>query len=161
MKIIVDECISSSTASLLSSLGFEVITVDEILGHGAEDEKIYEYASARDVSIVTHDRRFGKLHLESQSKPTSVIVVRVISPHPKGTNEILEDALQRINVADEKYRIRETEFILSPGLGDEQTLSFWSKGSSAVLSRLSHGDSLLKRRLVYLNPRRSSELHTI
>ena len=53
MKIIVDECVSNPTAVLLNKLGFETLTIENILKWGVEDEEIYEYATKNNIYNYT------------------------------------------------------------------------------------------------------------
>lgn len=103
MQIIVDECIAESTKRLLENLGFKVLTIESILHRKAEDEEIYEFASDKQIPILTHDKRFGLIHLESSDEPATTIVLPMASPHPEATNELLERSLADINLDSKRY----------------------------------------------------------
>ena len=103
MKIIIDECISTSTKQLLVQNGFEIIHIDEILQFGIEDEAIYEYATQNQITIITHDRRFGRIYFDSSSIPAMVIVLRIVNPHPEATNILLNSALKQIDIRSAQF----------------------------------------------------------
>jgi predicted nuclease of predicted toxin-antitoxin system len=104
MKIIIDECISNSTRVLLKNLGFELLSIENILKFGEEDENIYQFATTNNIPIITHDRRFGRIYFESNSNPATVIVLKSIVPHPKETNNLLKSALTQIDITNSQYR---------------------------------------------------------
>ena len=104
MKLIVDECISRSSISLLRDLGFDIITLDNVLNFGIEDEKIYEYASKYQIPLLTHDRRFGHIFFQSTLNPPLTIILHVISPHPEGTNKLLSQVLNQIDIFKDEYQ---------------------------------------------------------
>ncbi|MHA1448633.1 MAG: DUF5615 family PIN-like protein [Candidatus Hodarchaeales archaeon] len=103
MELIVDECLNMSTVFLLRKWGFETISIAEVLHWGAGDEDIFKIASARNIPIITHDRRFGKIYFDSIEKPPTVIVLQVQSPHPEATNNLLIHAFKKINLTHSKY----------------------------------------------------------
>ncbi|MBN1803514.1 MAG: DUF5615 family PIN-like protein [Candidatus Lokiarchaeota archaeon] len=103
MEIIVDECLAKSTISCLIKAGFKVLKIEDILQAGIEDEKIFEHAILKKLPILTHDRGFGVLHRFFQGTPPLIIVLQVVSPHPKATNALLEKALQNIDLKQNKY----------------------------------------------------------
>ena len=104
MKIIIDECLHSQTYSLLENKGFTINTIKDIIGWGATDEEICEYASSSNIPIITHDRRFGQIYFESIKNPSTIIIIKIVSPHPKGTNILLEKALQKIDLESGQYK---------------------------------------------------------
>ncbi len=104
MKLIVDECISRSSVSLLRDLGFDIITLDKVLNLGIEDEKIYEYASKSQIPLITHDRRFGHIFFQSTLNPPLTIILHVINPHPEGTNSLLSQVLNQIDLFKDEYQ---------------------------------------------------------
>lgn len=65
---------------------------------------IYSYASLHRYAIITHDRRFGRIFLESYDKPTTTIVLVVVSPQPEGSNKLLRVALQSNDFEEVKFR---------------------------------------------------------
>ena len=103
MKAIVDECLHQSTASLLREYGLNILYIGDILQWGATDEAIFQHASKNNIPLFTHDKRFGKIYYDTFDTPPTVIVVQVISPHPKATNELLKSALDNIDFFSERY----------------------------------------------------------
>ncbi len=104
MKIIVDECLAKSSILVLKKLGFEILTIKDVLYYGIEDEKIYEYASSTQVPLITHDRRFGQIYFDSFLKPPLTIIFQIVSPHPKGTNIIIKRFFSKIENSIEQYQ---------------------------------------------------------
>lgn len=104
MKIIIDECLAKSTRTILKNAGYETINIEDVLEPGVEDEKIFEYSAQNRIPIITHDRGFGILfHFSKTFKPT-IIILQVLSPHPKETNILLENSLNQIDWMElEKY----------------------------------------------------------
>ncbi|MFX1512812.1 MAG: DUF5615 family PIN-like protein [Promethearchaeota archaeon] len=101
MKLIVDECISESTIRLLKGLNFEVIHSKVVVGKSADDEDIYAYAYENQVPLLTHDRRFGSIYKDSLKTPATIIIIRQVIPHPKTANELLKNALSKIDLQKE------------------------------------------------------------
>ena len=101
LNLIVDECIAKSTIMLLKQLSFEIIQIKLILGRGADDEEIFAYACQKQIPLLTHDRRFGKIFFDSHDIPTTTIVLHELRPHPKTTNELLKNALAQLDLQDE------------------------------------------------------------
>ncbi|QEE16600.1 DUF5615 family PIN-like protein [Promethearchaeum syntrophicum] len=118
MKLIVDECLAKSSILVLEKLGIEILTIIDILNFGSEDEKIYEYASLNQIPLITHDRRFGQIYFESYLAPPLTIVLQIVFPYPKGTNELIKKFFLRIGnsfdlfkgklviISNKKIRIR-------------------------------------------------------
>jgi predicted nuclease of predicted toxin-antitoxin system len=79
---------------LLIELGFEILTIGDILKWGVEDEKIYEYATECRIPIITHDRRFGQIYFESNHAPVTTIILQIVRPHPQNTNKVLKNAFK-------------------------------------------------------------------
>ena len=103
MKLIVDECLAKSSILVLKKLGFEILTINDILNFGIEDEKIYEYASRTQIPLITHDRRFGQIYFDSFLKPPLTIVLQIVSPHPKGTNKLIRRFFSKVEKSIELY----------------------------------------------------------
>jgi predicted nuclease of predicted toxin-antitoxin system len=99
MEIIIDECIANSTGLVLKEAGFKVINVENILDSGVEDEKIFEYGANQKIPIITHDRGFGILYHFSQIKPSTIIILQVLSPHPEATNKLLSKFLSQFDLS--------------------------------------------------------------
>lgn len=99
LKIIADECLHVFTKDLLIKMGFEVLEVNDILEWGCDDIKIYNYAIDNKLPIITHDRGFGRLFIESDNSPLTIIL-QVLSPHPESTNELLSVSFDKINIVD-------------------------------------------------------------
>ena len=104
MKLIVDECIAKSSILVLKKLEFEILTIKDVLYFGIEDEKIYEYASSTQIPLITHDRRFGQIFFDSFLTPPLTIIFQIVSPHPKGTNELIKRFFSKIENLLDLYK---------------------------------------------------------
>jgi predicted nuclease of predicted toxin-antitoxin system len=104
LRLIVDECLAVSTKEVLKEKGFELIEIYMILETGATDEEIYNYALKKSLPIITHDRGFGEIYHKSREKSPLTIVLQVLSPHPKATNELLERSLKKLRLTEKKYQ---------------------------------------------------------
>jgi len=104
MKLIVDECLTKSSILVLKKLGYEILTIKDVLYFGIEDEKIYEYASSNQIPIITHDRRFGQIFFDSFLAPPLTIIFQIVSPHPKGTNELIKRFFLKIENLLDLYK---------------------------------------------------------
>jgi predicted nuclease of predicted toxin-antitoxin system len=103
MEIIIDECIAQSTRLILARAGLKIINVEDILHTGAEDELIFNYAHQNKTPIITHDRRFGEIYHFYYLEPPTIIILQVLSPHPKATNQLLAKFLARFDLTQTKY----------------------------------------------------------
>ena len=98
MEIIIDECIADSTRLILKEAGFKNLNIEDILDSGVEYKKIFEYGANKKIPIITHDRGFGILYHFSKIKPTTIIILQVLSPHPEATNELLKKSLSQFDL---------------------------------------------------------------
>ncbi|MBY8986774.1 MAG: hypothetical protein KGD65_17005 [Candidatus Lokiarchaeota archaeon] len=64
---------------------------------------MFEYAKNEDLPILTHDRGFGVLYHFSEGTRPTIIILQVLSPHPKATNGILNKTLSKIDLNQPKY----------------------------------------------------------
>jgi len=97
-----DEDVSVLLAALLRSRGFEAVTTLEAGNTAASDERQFEYAAARDLTLLTHNRadfeRLGMQYFDA-GKHHSGIIIAVRRP----PNDILHRLLTLLNqhTADE------------------------------------------------------------
>ncbi|TFF89285.1 MAG: hypothetical protein EU549_01130 [Promethearchaeota archaeon] len=102
MKVIIDECISKSTRLILKEAKYNLINVEKILGSGTEDKKIFKYAVENKIPIITHDRGFGILYYFSESEKPTIVIIKVLSPHPEATNRLLKNFLSHFDLKQKK-----------------------------------------------------------
>lgn len=103
MKLIVDECLAESTKKILEEMAFEILEVDEIIGQRALDEEIYNYASKKQIAIITHDRGFGAIHFNASKNPPLTIILEMASPHPGAANKLIQKSFEKIKIQEKKY----------------------------------------------------------
>ncbi len=103
MEIIVDECLAKSTIQCLLEAGFNPLSIEDVLNSGVDDETIFEYATNKNLPVITHDRGFGILFHFSQGNTPTIIVLQVLSPHPEATNYLLKESLSKIDLNQPKY----------------------------------------------------------
>lgn len=58
MELIIDECVARSTRLILKKSGFELINVEDVLNPGIDDEKIVEFASNKQIPIISYLNSF-------------------------------------------------------------------------------------------------------
>ncbi len=104
MKLLVDENITEPTVILLKQLGFEIIRSKVVLHKGADDEDIFAYACKNQIPLLTHDRGFGKIYIDSAKTLITTIILREVSPHPKATNKLLRNRLSQLDLQAEDVK---------------------------------------------------------
>lgn len=77
MKLLLDQGIPRSTASLLREMGIDALHVGEIGMAPAADEAIIEYARSNGYSIVTLDADFHSLLALAEASGPSVVRLRI------------------------------------------------------------------------------------
>lgn len=103
MDILIDECLAKSTQICLIQAEFNPINVEDVLGSGVDDKKIFNYAIKNNLPIITHDRGFGVFFHFSKQKPPTILILQVLSPHPEATNYLLKKSLSKIDFTQPKY----------------------------------------------------------
>jgi len=70
VSFLLDECITEPVARALAILGCDVIYAPDVdvLGKGAKDDAVYNYAASKGHIVVTQDREMG----ENRTKQISV-----------------------------------------------------------------------------------------
>ena len=116
MKLLLDQGIPRSTASLLREMGIDALHVGEIGMAPAADEAIIEYARSNGNSIVTLDADFHSLLALAEASGPSVVRLRIQRlKAPEAANlvwTVLErighelDAGSFITVTENSIRIR-------------------------------------------------------
>jgi len=104
LKLIVDECLAESTKEILKEKEFELLEIEEILKQSTSDEEIFDFATEKSLAIITHDKGFGEIHHSANKKPPLIIILEILSPHPRETNNLLQKSLAIINIQDSKYQ---------------------------------------------------------
>lgn len=89
---------------MLTEKGHTILTINDILRWGSLDEEIFDYATRKELALITHDRRFGKLYFYSKENPPITIILQVLRPHPRETNTLLDGALNKFDLNDAKIR---------------------------------------------------------
>ena len=121
MKFLLDMPLSPKTALFLRDLGYEAIRVNEIGMAKSKDKEIFEYASEKNLVILSSDLDFGNILAYTQSNKPSVVIFRLQDPSPEHVNSLLSSNLQGINedlmkgsiviIEDFKIRVRKLPII--------------------------------------------------
>jgi predicted nuclease of predicted toxin-antitoxin system len=95
MKLLLDQGIPRSTASLLREAGFDAVHTGEIGYATAEDVAILERASQEDRLIVTLDADFHTLLALSGASLPSVIRIRIERLSAQATADLIQRILEQ------------------------------------------------------------------
>ena len=96
MKLLLDQGLPRSTATLLRKTGIEAVHVGEIDMAAAEDEGIIEYAWANGYAIVTLDSDFHSLLAVAKAYGPSVVRLRVQRLKEQDAATLIGTVLERI-----------------------------------------------------------------
>ncbi|MBE0523875.1 MAG: DUF5615 family PIN-like protein [Methanosarcinales archaeon] len=97
MKFLLDMPLSPKTTIFLKDLGYEAIRVNELGMAKSKDKEIFDYASEKDMVILSADLDFGNILAYTQSNKPSVVIFRLQDPSPEHVNSLLSSNLHRIN----------------------------------------------------------------
>lgn len=97
MKFLLDMPLSPKTTIFLRDLGYEAIRVNELGMAKSKDKEIFDYASERDMVILSADLDFGNILAYTQSDKPSVVIFRLHDPSPEHVNSLLSSNLPSIN----------------------------------------------------------------
>lgn len=97
-----DENVSSETASLLRSLGYDVKAVSETDYKGHEDYEIACLAESENRVILTHDVGFGSIYYFSKRGKVGIIIMRIHPPTVEDVNSVLVGFLSKVNLEEKK-----------------------------------------------------------
>jgi len=89
MKFLLDMPLSPKTTIFLRDLGYEAIQVNELGMAKSKDKEIFDYASERDMVILSADLDFGNILAYTQSDKPSVVIFRLNDPSPEHVNSLL------------------------------------------------------------------------
>jgi predicted nuclease of predicted toxin-antitoxin system len=87
-KFFLDEDMPGSTARVLRARGHEVLDVWECGLSGKSDEEIYRYAMKEHAIIITRDRGFGNLYLQTPGVNPGIVIAHF-------PNEVSNDKMNR------------------------------------------------------------------
>ncbi|MCC6125770.1 MAG: DUF5615 family PIN-like protein [Pirellulales bacterium] len=116
VKLLLDQGLPRSLASLLRDAGFDALHVSEILLSEAADAIILDYARENDRTIIAHDADFHTLIALSNATKPSVIRIRIEgmkAPALFSLIELILDSYQKeivngalLSVNEDRVRIR-------------------------------------------------------
>jgi predicted nuclease of predicted toxin-antitoxin system len=104
-RIFVDENVPKSVNEWLKKKGYDVVNVFETNLKGAKDHAIAEYASKRNLTILTLDTDFARIYHRLMKGTFSVIVVRANPATPSNIIEILNLAQPKIKIDEIKGKL--------------------------------------------------------
>jgi len=87
-KVLVDEDLPRSTATLLESLGIDALDVRDVGLQGVSDAEVFEYAQKEGRIIITRDVEFGNILKYPIQNYCGIIVIRL--PNTYIRDQILE-----------------------------------------------------------------------
>jgi len=99
MKFLLDMPISPKTEAFLCQQGHQAVRVDKLGMQTATDKDIFTYALREDMVIITMDLDFGEILAYVKATKPSIIIFRLPNPSPSHVNDILANALPRIEEA--------------------------------------------------------------
>ncbi|MCL7411108.1 MAG: DUF5615 family PIN-like protein [Methanosarcinaceae archaeon] len=97
MKFLLDMPLSPKTTIFFKDLRYEAIRVNELGMAKSKDKELFDYASERDMVILSADLDFGNILAYTQSNKPSVVIFRLQDPSPEHVNSLLSSNLPRIN----------------------------------------------------------------
>lgn len=112
MNATVDEDLHRSIASVLSSLGFEVLDVRDHGLRGKPDEIVYKFAQKKKAALFSGDLGFGNIHRFPLGKHHGIVILRF--PNEMSTkviNKEIDILLSKLKPEDYKGNL----IVLSPG----------------------------------------------
>ena len=104
-QILVDENVPKSVTDWLKKKGFTVTNVFETNLKGAKDHAIANYASKNNLTILTLDSDFARIHHTLMKGTFSVIVVRAKPASPTNIINILNSAQPKVKIDEIKGKL--------------------------------------------------------
>jgi predicted nuclease of predicted toxin-antitoxin system len=114
LQLLADECVYKATVDFLLTLGYDVVTVQELGLAGANDDAIIGRAVALGRVLLTRDMDFSNVLLYPPAQYLGIMVLKMTPATTYAVHQVLKQALaQTRDLADallvvdrNKFRIR-------------------------------------------------------
>lgn len=117
LRLLADECVYRPTTDFLLSLGYDVVTVQDLGLSGVDDAVIINEAVALDRALLTRDMDFSNILLYPPAQYLGIVVLKMTPATMHTVHQVLEQALVQIGdlvgallvVDKNKFRVRRLE----------------------------------------------------
>jgi predicted nuclease of predicted toxin-antitoxin system len=117
LHLLADECVYKATTDFLLSLGYDVITVQELGLCGADDDTVIDKAVTLGRALLTQDMDFSNILLYPPAYHLGIVVLKTSPTTIRAVHRVLQQALAltqdltgALLVVDRnKFRIRRRE----------------------------------------------------
>jgi len=92
-RLLADECVYKATVDFLLSLGYDVVTVQEIGLTGAMDDVIIDKAVTLGCVLLTRDMDFSNVLLYPPAQYLGIVVLKMTPATMHAVHEVLKQAL--------------------------------------------------------------------
>ena len=120
LKVLVDEDLPRSTATVVQSLGIDANDVRDVGLKGASDAEIFEYAQNEERTIITRDVEFGNILRYPPHSHYGVILTRL--PNTYVRDQILE-VIRKFFIGFRKMELTHNIVVLE---ADKYRIRFYS-----------------------------------
>ena len=91
-RYLVDECVPRAVLDAVRALGHDAVLVRDII-QGASDEDVLKFAQEQNRIMLTEDRRFGLLAMNSGSSSCGVIILTLDTLAPTDRAKRVKEVL--------------------------------------------------------------------
>jgi predicted nuclease of predicted toxin-antitoxin system len=114
LQLLADECVYKATVDFLLTLGYDVVTVQELGLAGANDDAIIDRAVALGRVLLTRDMDFSNILLYPPAQYLGIMVLKMTPATVDAVHKVLKQALAQTSdlagallvVDRNKFRIR-------------------------------------------------------
>ena len=117
LQLLADECVYKATTDFLLSLGYDVVTAQELGLSGADDDIVIDKAVTLGRVLLTRDMDFSNVLIYPPAKYLGIVVLKMKPATMHAVHKVLEQALVQMHnligtllvVDRSKFRIRRWE----------------------------------------------------
>jgi predicted nuclease of predicted toxin-antitoxin system len=114
LRLLADECVYKVTTDFLTSLGYDVITAQELGLSGADDDIVIDKALVLGRALLTRDKDFSSILLYPPAQHMGIVVLKINPMTVPSVHKVLEQALAQTHelagallvVDRNKFRVR-------------------------------------------------------